>query len=220
MIGVGRFMAPTRLAPVAAILLFFECGAAVPQPIRHPSWLAPPDRPSPILRISQSASFEGARLHVCRRLENITSQPLLIRNLEPDGDNNHELTVAFYDRSGGWIAPPRPPGFHPTSVPPPPPAYEGDVSIYAVLAPSQSAENCKAYDVEPGLSVFQVVTYYMPSVFADRVPSRFAAGKLLMTRDLGSFASQPCLVNVARHHVECAPRSPAANRPSTRVRNR
>jgi hypothetical protein len=107
----------------------------------------------------------------------VSPQRILIRNVEPEGDNSQELSVAYYDRRGEWIEPQWPSGvFHHASfVPPPPPAAEDDISIYTVMAPGEFAENCKDHDIETGLDVLQVVTYYGPTVIADLVPARASA---------------------------------------------
>ena len=158
------------------------------------------------LRIRQSASFAGLRrLRICRRIENVSAQPVLIYHLDREGDNHQELSVAYYNRRGEWIAPVRPFGgyFHPSFVPPPIPANEDDISIYTVMAPGGHVENCAELGAEPGLDTFQVVTYYNPQVGASEVPARARAGNLVLNHDL-SLASQPCLVDLRRRRIDCA----------------
>lgn len=204
--------AANSLAILAAALLPGSCASPAVGPVTPPSWLGVAYGAEQPLRISQSAFLDGPRIRVCRRIENVSSQGVVIYNVQPEGDDSQQLSIAFYDRAGAWIEPWRPPGgvYHPGFVPPPSPAYEGDISIYRVLRPGDHADNCKTYDIERGHGVFQVVTYYSPIVAADLVPSSFAAGKLLMTNAF-AFASPPCVVNVARRHVECVrPVPPAA----------
>jgi hypothetical protein len=196
-------------AIAAAILLLAGCAAGPPGPIHPPSWLASSERPEEILRIRETATFAGPRrLRVCRRIENISPQPVLIYNLSPEGDNHQELSVDYYDRHGEWIAPPHPAGFHHESFSvPPPPASEDDISIYTIMAPGQSVENCAEQAIEPGLNIFQVVTYYEPTAMAEFVPARVQAENRVLTNQLGFFASQPCLVDVRRRRIDCALRA-------------
>jgi hypothetical protein len=210
-----------RFATSPAFLLLAGCAAAPPGAIQPPYWLESPVHLSSILRIAQTAAFAGSRrLRICRRIENVSARPALIRKVEPEGNNYQELLVAFYDRSGTWIAPPRPSNFFydPSHVPPPPPASADDISIYTVMAPGEYAENCGDYEIEPGLNVFQAVTYYSPTVSADLVPERLRAGNLLLTNEYRTFASQPCLVNIRARRIDCAMATRAAVAGSARSR--
>ena len=194
-----------RRAAAVAILLLGGCTANGPGAIRPPSWLVLAERSGSILRVSQSVSFAGPRrIRVCRRIENVSPQPVLIRNVEPEGNNYQELLVHFYDRRGEWIALPRAPGYHPSLVPPPPPADAHDVSIYKVMPPGAAVENCAAYEIEPGFDAFQTVTYYEASVSPDLVPTRARARNLILTRRMGLFASQPCFVEIRRRRIDCS----------------
>jgi hypothetical protein len=193
-------------AIAAAVLLLAGCAAGRAGPIHPPTWLASSERPETILRIRQSASFAGPRrLRVCRRIENVSSQSVLIYNLDQEGNNHQELSVDYYDRRGEWIAPSHPAGFHHESLSVAPiPASDDDISIYTIMAPGRSVENCAEQAIEPELNVFQVVTYYEPAVMAEFVPARVQAENRILTNQLGFFASQPCLVDARRRRIDCA----------------
>lgn len=202
-----------RLALLAAVPIMSSCASPEMSlgPVRAPSWLQRTDPSPPALRLHQSVSLAGARIRVCRRIENISSRPAVIYDVEPEGENHGEFTVAFYDRHGDWIMPRRDGRrYEHPMFSPPIPASADDVEIYTLLPPGGHADNCSSYDLPEGHATFQVVAYYSPSVAEDMVPLRLREGNQLMQSRSGPYSTYTCIVDVPRRSIRCSDPIPAA----------